>query len=113
VVCVWQPGDVGFVLADGHHINAAEAAEVRQAAADTAAEGASLATKAGFPATSVAVEAVPTWKGIVEASEEHGAPLIVIGSHRRGGIAGHLRGSIADAVVAHATATVLIVHEQQ
>ena len=66
VVCVWQPVDVGFTPTDTQHFDADRAAEVRQAAEQTAAHGASLAGEAGFLARSMAVEAAPTWKGIVE-----------------------------------------------
>jgi len=59
----------------------------------------------------VAVEAAPIWKGIVETAEERNASLIVLGSHRRRGLAGHLLGSVAAAVVTHAAASVLVVHE--
>jgi nucleotide-binding universal stress UspA family protein len=110
VVCVWQTGDVGFVPASERHFNAAQATEVRKAAEETAAFGASLAEKAGFRPQSMAVEAAPTWKGLVEVAEEHGASLIVLGSHRRRGLAGHLLGSVAAAVAAHSKSSVLIVH---
>jgi nucleotide-binding universal stress UspA family protein len=112
VVCVWQVGDVGFVTSGDLHLNAAAADEVRQAAEATAAQGASLAQKAGFQTQSVAIDAAPTWKGIVEVAEEHGARLIVLGSHRRSGLAGHLLGSVAAAVVAHTASSVLIVHQE-
>jgi nucleotide-binding universal stress UspA family protein len=36
----------------------------------------------------MAVEATPTWKGIVEAADEHNASLIVLGPHRRNGLLG-------------------------
>ena len=49
----------------------------------------------------MAVEAAPTWKGIVAAADEHDASLIVLGPHRRNGLLGHLQGSVAAAVVAH------------
>ncbi len=110
VVCVWQTGDVGFVPTSGRHFNAAEATEVRSAAEETAAYGASLAEKAGFRPQSIAIEAAPTWKGIVDVAEEHRASLIVLGSHRRSGLAGHLLGSVASAVVAHSECSVLIAH---
>jgi nucleotide-binding universal stress UspA family protein len=109
VVCVWQPGDVGFVPAEGLHLNAAQATEVRAAAEETAASGASLAAAAGFRPQSVAVESAPTWKGIVKLAEERGAGLIVIGTHRRTGLAGHLLGSVAAAVVIHSSTAVLVV----
>jgi nucleotide-binding universal stress UspA family protein len=110
VLCVWQPADVGFVPVNERHFDANQASEVKKAAEETAAHGASLAETAGFPSQSVAVEAAPTWKGIVETADEHGASLIVLGSHRRSGIAGHLLGSVAAAVVKHAARAVLVVH---
>jgi nucleotide-binding universal stress UspA family protein len=110
VVCVWQPGDVGFVLPDGRHLNAAEATEVRAAAEETAAHGASLAKEAGFQAQSTATEAAPTWKGIVEVAEERDASLIVLGSHQRSGLSGRLLGSVTAAVTKHSAFSVLVVH---
>ncbi|HEY5317287.1 MAG TPA: universal stress protein [Solirubrobacteraceae bacterium] len=111
VVCVWQPADVGFVPISEKHFNAADATEVLRAAQETAAHGASLAEKAGFRPQSIAVEAAPTWKGIVELAQEREASLIVLGSHRRSGLVGHLLGSVAAAVVAHSASPVLIVHQ--
>ena len=107
VVCVWQPADVGFVPVGDRQFNAQEAPEVHRAAEETAAHGAALATDAGFRAQSVAVEAAPTWKGILSVAEEHAASLIVLGAHRRSGIAGHLLGSVTAAVVPHSRAAVL------
>ncbi|WP_166907969.1 universal stress protein [Mycobacterium sp. DL440] len=111
VVCVWQPVDVGFTPVEATHFDADRATEVRRAAEQTAAHGASLATRAGFSARSVAVEAAPIWKGIVDAAHDHNASLIVVGPHRRNGLLGHLEGSVAGAVVAHATTPVLVIPE--
>lgn len=111
VVCVWQPGDVGFAPTGGRHLDAAAAGEVRKAAEATAAYGASLAQKAGFQTQSMAIEAAPTWIGIIEVAQERGSSLIVLGSHRRSGLVGHLLGSVAAAVAAHSTSSVLIVHQ--
>ena len=83
---------------------------MQKAAEETAAHGASLAEQAGFRPQSLAVQAAPTWKGIVEAAEEREASLIVLGSHRRSGLAGHLLGSVTAAVVAHSACSVLVVH---
>jgi nucleotide-binding universal stress UspA family protein len=113
VVCVWQTNDVGFVLPDARHLRAEDAGEVRAAAEETAAQGASLAQAAGFRPESIAITAAPTWKGIVEVAEKHAAGLIVLGAHRRSGLAGHLLGSVSAAVLAHAAQPVLIVHSQQ
>jgi nucleotide-binding universal stress UspA family protein len=112
VVCVWQPADVGFVPTSGRHLQATAADEVRKAAEEVAEHGASLAEKAGFQPRSIAIEAAPTWKGIIELAEAHEASVIVLGSHRRSGLAGHLLGSVAAAVVAHSAASVLIVHQR-
>jgi nucleotide-binding universal stress UspA family protein len=109
VVCVWQPGDVGFSPVSDRNLNAAQATEVRQAAEETAAAGASLAANAGFSPQSVAVESAPTWKGIVKVADERGAGLIVLGPHRRTGLVGHLLGSVAAAVVVHSRTSVLLV----
>jgi nucleotide-binding universal stress UspA family protein len=112
VVCVWQPADVGFVPLDPDHLDAARAPDVERAAEDVAARGAALAEQAGFRATSAAVWSAPTWKGIVETADERNASLIVLGSHRRSGLVGRLVGSVAAAVVAHSSRSVLVVHER-
>jgi nucleotide-binding universal stress UspA family protein len=110
VLTVWQPFDVGFVPTVALRLNAAEIADVRDAAQRTAADGASLAQAVGFNAHGLEVEAAPTWKGIVRTAEEHDASLIVLGSHGRTGLAGVLLGSVTEAVAAHARRSVLIVH---
>jgi nucleotide-binding universal stress UspA family protein len=112
IVCVWHPADVGFVPISEQHFDATVAGEVRKAAEETAAQGASLAEKAGFQPRSMAIEAAPTWKGIIEVAEERDASLIVLGSHRRSGLVGHLLGSVAAAVVAHSASSVLIVPQR-
>jgi nucleotide-binding universal stress UspA family protein len=112
VLCVWQPADVGFVPTSKRHFDANQATEVERAAEETAAHGASLAEQAGFRSQSMAVKAAPTWKGIVETAEERDASLIVLGSHRRRGLVGHLLGSVAAAVVTHSASSVLVVHQR-
>jgi nucleotide-binding universal stress UspA family protein len=110
VLTVWHPFDVGFVPAGGVRFDAAQISDVRDAAEQTAAEGASLAQGAGFNARGAAAEAAPTWKGIVKIADEHDASLIVLGSHGRTGLAGVLIGSVAEAVAAHSRRSVLIIH---
>lgn len=110
VVCVWQPADVGFVPTKGRKLLAAAANEVKAAAQETAEEGADLATEAGFDAQALTVEAAPTWKGLVQIAEDHKCGLIVIGSHQRHGLLGHLAGSVAAATVAHFESSVLVIH---
>jgi len=112
VLCVWQPADVGFVPVDPAHLDAQNATAVEAAAQETANEGVTLAGKAGFRAESLVVNAAPTWKGIVKAANEHDVSLIVLGSHRRTGIVGHLLGSVTAAVVTHCTISVLVVHQR-
>lgn len=112
VVCVWRPVDVGFTPTDGQHFDPDKANEVRRAAERTAAHGAAIAAQAGFTADGIAVEAAPTWKGIVDAANDYGASLIVLGPHRRSGLLGHSFGSVAAAVVAHTDTAVLIVPER-
>lgn len=112
VLTIWQPFDVGFVPPAELRLNAAEIADVRDAAQRTAADGASLAQAAGFDARGLEVEAAPAWKGIVHTADEHDASLIVLGSHGRTGLAGALLGSVAEAIAAHSRRSVLIVHRR-
>ena len=112
VLTVWHPFDVGFVPAGGLRFDAAQISDVRDAAEQTAAEGASLAQAAGFNARGAAAEAAPTWKGIVTGADEHDASLIVLGSHGRTGLGTVLIGSVAEAVAAHSKRSVLIVHRR-
>lgn len=112
VLTVWEPFNVGFLPVGGPAFDAAGAGEVRAAAEKTAAHGASLAAAAGFRAQSMAAEAAPTWKGIIDAADQHDASLIVLGSHGRSGLTGLVVGSVAAAVAAHSRRSVLIVHRR-
>ncbi len=110
VVTVWQPFEVGFVPSDGVQLDAGRTDEVRKAAEQVAADGAALAERAGFSARGAAIESAPAWKAIVAAAEEHDGGLIVLGSHGRSGLGSVLIGSVAQAVAAHSSRPVLIVH---
>jgi nucleotide-binding universal stress UspA family protein len=112
LVTVWQTFNVGFMPAAGPDFDAAQASEVRAAAERTASEGASLAESAGFRAEGLAVDAAPTWKGIVEVADARDASVIVLGSHSRGPITGAVLGSVAGAVAAHSRRSVLITHHR-
>jgi nucleotide-binding universal stress UspA family protein len=112
VVCVWQPADVGFTPINPRHFDADTASEVQKAAEETAEYGASLAAGFGFRAESLAVEAAPIWRGIVETAEQRHAGLIALGSSRHGGLVGHFHGNVAAAVVAHSLSPVLVVHQR-
>jgi nucleotide-binding universal stress UspA family protein len=110
VLTIYQPFDVGFVPVGGVRFDAAQISDVKRAAEQTAAEGASLAQGAGFNARSAVAEASPTWKGIVTVADEHDSSLIVLGSHGRTGLAGVVIGSVAEAVARHSRRSVLIIH---
>lgn len=110
VLTVWQPFDVGFVPPSGLEFDAAQIGEIRAAAEQTAADGASLAETAGFRAESAAVQGAPTWKAIAQVADEHDASMIVLGSHGVAGLAGVFIGSVAGAVASHCKRSVLIVH---
>jgi nucleotide-binding universal stress UspA family protein len=113
VVCVWQPADVGFMPLKGKELHSAAANEVEAAAKETAAHGAELAEKAGFRAQPLTVQAAPTWKGLVQVAEDHTCGLIVIGSHQRNGLLGHLAGSVASATISHFQSSVLVIHKPE
>jgi nucleotide-binding universal stress UspA family protein len=110
VLTIWEPFNVGFLPVGDVEFDAARVDQVRKAAEQTAAHGAELAGAAGFQAQSMAAEAAPTWRGIVDAADQHDASLIVLGSHGRSGLAGAVLGSVASAVAAHSRRSVLIVH---
>jgi nucleotide-binding universal stress UspA family protein len=112
VATVWRTFNVGFVPVADREFDAAASNEVREAAEETAAYGASLAEAAGFHAQSMAVNVAPAWKGIAQAANERDASLIVLGSHGKGGLAGMFAGSVAGAVAGHAPRSVLIVHKR-
>ncbi len=112
VLTIWQPFDVGFIPREGSQFDAAQVGEVRRAAEETAAEGASLANTAGFRAQSMTLECTSAWKGIIDVADDHDASLIVLGSHGRRGLAGVFVGSVAGAVAAHSRRTVLIAHRR-
>lgn len=111
VLTVWRTFNVGFIPVQGRQFDAAASNEVREAAEETAAYGASLADAAGFHAQSMAVNAAPAWKGIAQTANERGASLIVLGSHGQSGLAGVFAGSVAGDTAAHSPLSVLIIHK--
>ncbi|MBV8988192.1 MAG: universal stress protein [Solirubrobacterales bacterium] len=112
VLTVWRPYGVGFIPPPDVKFDAAATDEVRKAAEETAAQGASMAQAAGFRAQSVAVEEPNIWKGIARVADDRDASVIVLGSHGKSGLAGVFLGSVASAVAAHSGRTVLIVHRR-
>lgn len=113
VLTIWEPFNVGFLPVGGMGFDAAGADEVRRAAEETAARGASLAQAAGFRAKGITAEAAPTSNGIIDAAEQHDASLIVLGSHGRSGVTSLMVGSVAGAVAAHSRRSVLVVHRRR
>jgi nucleotide-binding universal stress UspA family protein/MFS family permease len=111
VLTVWRTFSVEFVPEPGLQFDAARCDQVSEAAERTAAHGASLADAAGFRARGMAVEGTPTWKAIVDAADNQGASLIVLGSHSRAGLGGRLTLNMADGVASHSRRPVLIVRE--
>jgi nucleotide-binding universal stress UspA family protein len=110
VVTVWQPFDVGFIPAHDLAFDTAQVQQVKRAAEETAAEGASLAEAAGMKAQSTTVEGAPTWKALVDLADEHDSSVIVLGSHGRSGLESIIIGSVATAVASHSKRSVLIGH---
>jgi nucleotide-binding universal stress UspA family protein len=112
VLTVWRPYGVGFIPPTEVEFDAAASDEVRKAAEETAAQGASMAQAAGFRAQSLEVKEPTTWKGIARVADDRDASLIVLGSHGKSGLSGIFLGSVAGAVAAHSGRTVLIVHRR-
>ena len=112
VLTVWRPFGVGFIPPPWVEFDAAATEEVRKAAEETAAQGASMAQAAGFRTQSLAVKEPTTWKGIARVADDYNASLIVLGSHGKSGLSGIFLGSVAAAVAAHSGRTVLIVHRR-
>ncbi len=112
VLTVWRPFGVGFIPPPEVEFDAAASDEVRRAAEETAAQGASMAQAAGFRAQSLEVKEATTWKGIAGVADDRDASLIVLGSHGKSGLSGIFLGSVAGAVAAHSGRTVLIVHRR-
>jgi nucleotide-binding universal stress UspA family protein len=84
--------------------------EAERDAETTADEGVELATAAGFKAAPVVARGEPVWQRIVEAADDAGASLIVLGSHGRTGISALLGGSVAQATSSHTDRAVMISH---
>lgn len=109
-VTVWEPFNVQFVPVIATNLDASVADNIKDAAEQSAAEGASLADAAGFRAEPLAVRRSPSWQGLVEVANDRDASLIVLGSHGRRGLSRALIGSVAAAVAQHSPRSVLIIH---
>jgi nucleotide-binding universal stress UspA family protein len=81
---------------------------------DTSAHAAKLASLRdahldGLEVALAVVEDHAPARAICDFAEEHGADLIVVGSHGRGGMERWLIGSVAERVVRHASTNVYVV----
>ena len=96
--------------------SAASAAEFEHEHTDEAltraVEGAELADDARFTATPLGAVAAPTWEGILDAADDCGASMIVIGSHGRTGVHEFFEGSVSHEVAKHSSLPVLVVPPQ-
>lgn len=110
VVCVWQPGNVGFLPIGWPRLQAMDARDVRRAAECTAAHGAALAREAGFSARALAIQAAPKWEGIVTAARMCDSNMIVMASPYPDGLIGRVCESVAAATAAHFDRNVLTMH---
>ena len=97
LVRVRQPFNVRFLPPDELRIDAAAGDEVSVAAEQTVAQAAPLAEAPGFRARSLAIEAAPTWSGIVEAADDHDATVIVRLAQRAPASRSVLIGSVVEA----------------
>ena len=114
VLTVWQPLTARLTESGGFGVFALEEeAEVdgreRDAAAQAAEQGATVATELGFSATSRVQEAVNgVWRAIIDVADELDASLIVCGTRGRGSVRSALLGSTSHDVLQHAGRPVLI-----
>jgi len=78
-------------------------------AAARAEKGAELARTVGLAAEPRGAVSVPTWQGIVDAADDVGAAVIVMGSRGLTGARELLEGSLSHQVAEHAGRPVLVV----
>lgn len=64
---------------------------------------------AGIQAEVRVVESHAVWRGILEAAENAGADLVVMGSHGRRGLEKLVLGSVTQSVLSHAKVNTLVV----
>lgn len=93
-----------FGYGQDQYLNAARA-EAR-AALDAAA---GRLQEAGVRFDSRVLESHAIWRGIVEAVDELGIDLVVIGSHGRRGLERLVLGSVTQSVLSHSKTTTLVV----
>jgi nucleotide-binding universal stress UspA family protein len=114
VVTVWQPpSPLGSLAAvTGASVDTFAAAERGRAdgARRLTQEGVRIATESGLKAEPATVRTHgPVWTAILEIADRHDAATIVVGSRARTGRHSAPAGSVASAVVHHATQPALVV----
>jgi nucleotide-binding universal stress UspA family protein len=109
VLTVWQPF-ASLPFAGGAVLPEDLEESLQHEAEAVAEEGAQLARSVGFRATAHAASGDSVWRSIVDSAREHGASIIVLGSHGRTGISLVLLGSVAATVSRHSDRPVMIVH---
>jgi nucleotide-binding universal stress UspA family protein len=67
---------------------------------------------AGVQAETHVIEAHSTWRGVLQAAEDAGADLIVMGSHGRRGLEKLVLGSVTQSVLARTTISTLVVRAE-
>ncbi|MDR2128151.1 MAG: universal stress protein [Burkholderiaceae bacterium] len=93
-----------FAYGQDQYLNAATA-EANEAAAQALEK---FKTE-GVNASTRVVQSRAIWRGILEAAENVGADLVVMGSHGRRGLEKLVLGSVAQSVLAHTTLNTLVV----
>ncbi|MFT3777634.1 MAG: universal stress protein [Ottowia sp.] len=95
-----------FALGQSQYLSAAKA----EAGAALGAAGERM-RQAGVAGETRVVESHAIWRGILDAAEQDGADLLVIGSHGRRGLEMLVMGSVTRSVLAHSKITTLVVRE--
>jgi nucleotide-binding universal stress UspA family protein len=117
VVHAWLPPSAMLLQARGldssHPLRAAADefdAKAREQAAGVAAEGARIASEAGFDAEPLALETPHgVWRPIVKLAEERDARAGVVGSHGLSPVRSTLMGSVSHGIANHCARPVLVV----
>jgi nucleotide-binding universal stress UspA family protein len=116
VLHVWLPPSslmlAGKIVAEDHPLSPAIAefdGAAREEAQRIAAEGAEVASKAGFQATPAAERAARgIWRAIVKVADECDARAVVVGSHGRSAAMSAVLGSTSHGVVNHCGRPVIV-----
>ena len=95
-----------FALGQSQYLSAAKAEA--SAAMDAAAE---RMRQAGVAGETSIIEAHAVWRGILDAAEQGGVDLLVLGSHGRRGLETLVLGSVTRSVLAHSKINTLVVRQ--